>query len=106
MNSRESTMLLTTLAVVFIGFGLALGFSERGGSGCGSVLKPDTYQAQLTDTLSGMDGYEASCDKALSDGKPLTYGALGLGAVAGLLAIVMAGQVTRTKDEEPDKLPT
>ena len=98
--------LLASLAIVFIIVGAILGFAPRGGSdaGCGSVLRPDTLQAQFADTLRGsFGGYEAACDKALSDGRPLTYGALGLGGVAGLLAIAIwgTGASTTRKESEP-----
>lgn len=78
-----------------------MGFVPRDGGmmDCGSVFAPDTMGAEIFDTLSGSPGGAADdCDKTLSGAKVWVFGLLGIGVLAGLLAIAVPNESTKAKD--------
>lgn len=89
MTPRRILLVLSALLIVVA---LAMGFSKRSGDLCGTVFKPDNHAAERPDTLSGsFRGAQTDCAEAISDAKPLTYVALGVGVIAGLIALVAPG---------------
>jgi hypothetical protein len=81
--------ILCGAAAAMLVLGLVLGFMPVG-SECGSVFRPDTFGAELRDTLAGsLGGAADECEQDLSNRRIPTYGLLGMAVVAGLIAIAI-----------------
>lgn len=90
-----TTWVLGSLAAVFSALCIAVGFTPRG-SDCGSVFVPNTFLAELKDSMSGSLGtYASSCDDALARGRTyvITY------LILTFIAVGIAGIVAATRHQ-------
>ena len=98
MTTRVLLGVAVVLLIVGLGFGLngvTAGPNIVDPTECGSVLMPDGDESDERDSINYYKGDDDSqnadaCADARSERKPVTYGALGLAAVAGMLALVAA----------------
>lgn len=98
--------ILLALGAILLAAGLFLGLRtiSAGSLDCGSVLAPSDSDAAFMEIGAQAVGsdpgqFTAACNASRSDAKPLAYGALGLGVLAGLLAVVAPAKDQRPKVE-------